>query len=132
MNPTSAPASGSSPAASRTYHVTALEMTVYFNREGDHDHNGLVYALTDNVPILKYLQALSRGHDRPRSGRLPRPGPRCWACRCRKPRQRPGNPTRWYGPWCCGPAWGKPYAWNCKTTSATAAWASTWWPTGTT
>jgi len=43
-----------------TYHVTALPVVVYFNREGDHDHNGLMFALTANVPILKYIQALGR------------------------------------------------------------------------
>lgn len=42
-----------------TYDVTALQITIYFNREGDHDHNGLIFTLTENVPILKYLQALS-------------------------------------------------------------------------
>jgi len=43
-----------------TYHVTALQAVIYFNREGDHDHNGLMFALTANVPILKYIQALGR------------------------------------------------------------------------
>ncbi|HEX8441160.1 multicopper oxidase domain-containing protein [Archangium sp.] len=43
-----------------TYHVTALQVVVYFNREGDHDHDGLMFALTANVPILKYIQALGR------------------------------------------------------------------------
>ena len=42
-----------------TYHVTALQMPIYFNREGDHDHNGLIFALTKNVPILKFIRALS-------------------------------------------------------------------------
>lgn len=41
-----------------TYHVTALEMPIYFNRKGDHDHDGLIFALTDNVPILKFIRAL--------------------------------------------------------------------------
>ncbi|MCU0893412.1 MAG: multicopper oxidase domain-containing protein [Rhodospirillales bacterium] len=41
-----------------TYHVTALEMPIYFNREGDHDHNGLIFALTGNVPILKFIRAI--------------------------------------------------------------------------
>jgi len=41
-----------------TYHVTALQLAIYFNREGDHDHNGLVFALTRNVPILRYIAAL--------------------------------------------------------------------------
>jgi hypothetical protein len=35
-------------------------MTIYFNREGDHDHNGLMFALTENVRILKYIRALMR------------------------------------------------------------------------
>lgn len=43
-----------------TYHITALQITIYFNREGDHDHNGLIFALTENVPILKYIRALGR------------------------------------------------------------------------
>ncbi|RKH34574.1 hypothetical protein D7X75_07710 [Corallococcus sp. CA031C] len=42
------------------YQVTALQVVIYFNREGDHDHNGLIFALTKNVPILKYIQALGR------------------------------------------------------------------------
>ncbi|HEX8821875.1 MAG TPA: multicopper oxidase domain-containing protein [Archangium sp.] len=42
------------------YKITALQVVVYFNREGDHDHNGLMFALTANVPILKYIQALGR------------------------------------------------------------------------
>lgn len=47
-----------------TYDVTALQLTIYYNREGDHDHNGLMFALTENVPILKYLRALA-GRDTP-------------------------------------------------------------------
>ena len=43
----------------RKYKVTALQMTIWYNKEGDHDHNGMLYALRDNVPILKYLRALS-------------------------------------------------------------------------
>ncbi len=43
-----------------TYHITALQVTIWFNKEGDHDHNGLIFALTENVPILKYIQALGR------------------------------------------------------------------------
>ena len=53
-----------------TYHVTALQVVVYFNREGDHDHNGLMFALTANVPILKYIQALGRA-DQPPSTEQP-------------------------------------------------------------
>lgn len=39
------------------YEITALQMTIYYNVEGDHDHNGLLFALKDNVPILEYLRA---------------------------------------------------------------------------
>jgi hypothetical protein len=59
------------------YDVTALQMPIYYNEirldtvgagkgesagveivGGDHDHSGLIYALTDNVPLLKYIRAL--------------------------------------------------------------------------
>jgi manganese oxidase len=26
-----------------TYHITALQMPIYFNAHGDHDHNGLAH-----------------------------------------------------------------------------------------
>ena len=43
----------------RTYNVTALELTIWFNREGDHDHNGLIYVLDKNLPLVRYLKELS-------------------------------------------------------------------------
>ena len=46
------------------YDVTALPLTIWFNRDGDHDHNGMVFALTGNLPILKYIEALGKA-DRP-------------------------------------------------------------------
>lgn len=46
------------------YDVTALPVTIWFNKDGDHDHNGMVFALTANVPILKYIEALGKA-DRP-------------------------------------------------------------------
>ena len=49
--------------ASRTsvhYDVVALQMTIYYNREGDHDHNGMMFALCDNRPILRYIKALAQ------------------------------------------------------------------------
>ncbi len=42
------------------YDVTALSLTIYYNRDGDHDHDGMMFALTANVPILKYIKALAR------------------------------------------------------------------------
>ena len=42
------------------YDVTALQLTIYYNREGDHDHNGMMFALAANVPVLKYVRALAR------------------------------------------------------------------------
>jgi hypothetical protein len=35
-------------AAERKYHVVALEVPIVFNRDGDHDHNGLIFALGHN------------------------------------------------------------------------------------
>ena len=55
---------GSSSSSPPHYDVTALQMTIWFNRDGDHDHNGMVFALTKNVPILKYIDALGKA-DRP-------------------------------------------------------------------
>ena len=52
-------APGRAAASTLTYHVTALQMPIYFNREGDHDHNGLIFALTENVSVLKFIRALS-------------------------------------------------------------------------
>ena len=59
-----------------TYHVTALQMPIYFNREGDHDHNGLIFALTANVPILKFIRALSIAGTAGASG--PEDDPETW------------------------------------------------------
>lgn len=61
-----APAGG---AARARYDVTALPVTIWFNGDGDHDHNGMMFALTANVPILKYIEALGEA-DRP-GGRYP-------------------------------------------------------------
>lgn len=44
----------------RNYDVVAIQMTIWFNVEGDHDHNGLIYVLRRNLPLVKYLRALSR------------------------------------------------------------------------
>jgi hypothetical protein len=51
-------------AVSVHYNVTALPMTIYFNRDGDHDHNGMMYALTKNVPLLRYIETMATA-DRP-------------------------------------------------------------------
>ena len=42
------------------YDVVALPITIYYNREGDHDHNGMMFALCDNLAILRYIRALAR------------------------------------------------------------------------
>src|SRR4051794_2250535 len=46
------------PASTTHYDVTALPVTIWFNRDGDHDHNGMMFALTENVPILNYIEAM--------------------------------------------------------------------------
>ncbi len=43
------------------YDVVAFPITIYYNREGDHDHNGMMFALYDNLPILRYIRALAQG-----------------------------------------------------------------------
>lgn len=42
------------------YDIVALPITIYYNREGDHDHNGMIFALCDNLPILEFIRALAR------------------------------------------------------------------------
>ncbi|HEX8480567.1 MAG TPA: hypothetical protein VF650_01530, partial [Allosphingosinicella sp.] len=44
----------------RTYDVVAIKMTIWFNVEGDHDHNGLIYVLRRNLPLVKYLRELAK------------------------------------------------------------------------
>lgn len=44
----------------RSYDVVAIQMNIWFNVEGDHDHNGLIYVLRRNLPLVKYLRALAR------------------------------------------------------------------------
>src|SRR5215218_795545 len=53
------------------YDVTALPVTIWFNRDGDHDHNGMMFALNKNVPILNYIEAMGKA-DRP-GGSYPPP-----------------------------------------------------------
>jgi hypothetical protein len=43
-----------------TYEVTALQMPIFYNAHGDYDPNGLLFTLTKNAPILKYIRALIR------------------------------------------------------------------------
>jgi hypothetical protein len=55
------------------YDVVAISITIFYNREGDHDHNGMMFALSDNLPILEYIRALARvGQPQPNdSGGVP-------------------------------------------------------------
>ena len=55
-------------ASTVDYDIVALSTTIYFNREGDHDHNGMLFVLEANVPILEYIEALARQGSRPRPG----------------------------------------------------------------
>ncbi|MBE9178547.1 multicopper oxidase domain-containing protein [Oculatella sp. LEGE 06141] len=47
--------------SSRHYHVVAIEITLYFNKYGDHNHNGLMFTLKQNLPVLKYIKQLMAG-----------------------------------------------------------------------
>src|SRR3954447_19913597 len=51
---------------SRRYKVVALEVPVVFNRDGDHDHNGLIYALGHNKAELDQLRHDFRDEGPPR------------------------------------------------------------------
>jgi manganese oxidase len=46
---------GSNPAP-RRYKVVALEVPIVFNADGDHDHNGLIFALGHNKDCLDHLR----------------------------------------------------------------------------
>ncbi|MBD0349585.1 MAG: multicopper oxidase domain-containing protein [Flavisolibacter sp.] len=50
-----------------TYHVTGIQMTIHYNKHGDHDHNGLLFVLSANVPVLKYLEARAKNTPPPPS-----------------------------------------------------------------
>jgi hypothetical protein len=52
----------SSNAPARRYKVVALEVPVVFNADGDHDHNGLIFALGHNKAALDALREDFRGH----------------------------------------------------------------------
>ncbi len=45
-----------SPHAKRTYDVIAIEVPVVFNRFGDHDHNGRIYALAQHKVQLDHIR----------------------------------------------------------------------------
>ncbi len=40
----------------RKYHVVALSVSVWFNKWGDHDHNGMMFALKENEEKIKQYQ----------------------------------------------------------------------------
>jgi hypothetical protein len=43
-----------------TYDMMSLRMPIHFNTYGDNDSNRLLFALTKNLLILKYIWALIR------------------------------------------------------------------------
>lgn len=61
MSKSRARASGTPAATAPHYEVTAFPLTIYYNREGDHDHNGMMFALSANAPVLRYIRALTLG-----------------------------------------------------------------------
>ena len=57
------------------YDVVALQMTIYYNREGDHDHNGLLFALKANVPdFAVHQRSRAAGPTPPGDTAAPDPG----------------------------------------------------------
>lgn len=45
-------------ATTRVYNVLAVSTTIWFNKYGDHDHNGLIYILKEHKPILNYVEKM--------------------------------------------------------------------------
>ena len=50
-------------ARERHYHVVALQLTIVFNRDGDHDHNGMIYALEKHRCYLQGLPETPKAPD---------------------------------------------------------------------
>ena len=51
----------------RSYNVVALSIPIVYNKQGDYDPNGLMYALEANLPLLNNLKAhfLHQAHEHP-------------------------------------------------------------------
>jgi manganese oxidase len=43
------------------YDVVALSVTLWFNKYGDHDHNGLIYVLQEHQDIINYIENVQVG-----------------------------------------------------------------------
>lgn len=43
------------------YDVVALSITLWFNKYGDHDHNGLMYVLQEHQDIINYIKNVQSG-----------------------------------------------------------------------
>jgi hypothetical protein len=57
-------------ASTVNFDVVALSMTIYYNREGDHDHNGMVFALEANArPVRPSAPDGPRGGETSRAAR---------------------------------------------------------------
>lgn len=46
--------------AQKTYSVIASSVTVWFNKYGSHDHNGLMYILEEYKPIIDYVKKIQK------------------------------------------------------------------------
>ncbi|MDQ3748832.1 MAG: multicopper oxidase domain-containing protein [Acidobacteriota bacterium] len=44
--------------ATKHYEITATSVTVWFNKYGDHDHDGMMYIPNEYLPILQYVKDL--------------------------------------------------------------------------
>jgi hypothetical protein len=56
------PEAASAPNGIRRYEVVAVQVPIVFNREGDHDHNGMIYALDKNKSELDEIRRNFTAH----------------------------------------------------------------------
>jgi hypothetical protein len=57
-----APEDPPTPEKTRFYNVVAVQVPIVFNREGDHDHNGMIYALAHNKEDLDKIRQNFAAH----------------------------------------------------------------------
>ena len=46
--------------ATINYNISAVSVSIWFNKYGDHDHNGLMYIHSEYEPILDYVKSLQQ------------------------------------------------------------------------
>ncbi len=44
----------------RKYNISAVPVNIWFNKYGDHDHDGMMYVLDEFKPILDYVKDVQK------------------------------------------------------------------------